>query len=174
MNYNVSQLLKEPIGSDRVFSITEGELSESGHPQDNATGAVRLVRTHHGIWVQGDLTVMMNLECGRCLEGFKESLDLEIDEEFFPEVDVKTGRLVHAPDDWEGFYIGTDHILDLSEATRQSALATLPLKPLCKPDCVGICDMCGSNRNLNNCDCYANFIDPRWSALRSLIIEPED
>lgn len=174
MNYNVSQLLKEPTGSDRVFDITKGDLSESGHPQDNATGTVRMVRTHQGIWVQGSLTILMTRECGRCLKDFKESLNLELDEEFFPEIDLKTGRHIHAPDDWEGFYIGADHILDLSEATRQTALASLPLKPLCTPDCIGMCDVCGADRNHDKCDCYADFIDPRWAALRSLIAEPND
>ncbi len=172
MNYNVAQLLKEPIGSERDFSIEE-TITDAEQPANYAAGAVRMVRTHQGIWVQADLTVTVAQDCSRCLADFSRTLELELDEEYFPEVDVRTGHRLFPPDDWEGLYIGADHILDLAEATRQSALATLPLKPLCKPDCVGICDRCGADRNLNDCDCYAAEIDPRWAALRALIVEPQ-
>ena len=172
MNYNVAQLLKEPIGSERQLDVGE-PVEDAGQLVQYVTGDVKLIRTHQGIWLHADLTVRISQDCSRCLVDFNRTLELELDEEYFPEVDVRTGRRVLPPEDWEGLYIGADHILDLAEATRQSALATLPMKPLCKPDCVGICDLCGIDRNLGDCDCYAVDIDPRWAALRSLIIEPQ-
>ena len=171
MNYNVSQLLKEPIGSERIFTITEGEFAAYSFPVQSAAGDVKLVRTHQGIWVQAFLIAHVAQDCSRCLADSSHTLDLEIDEEFFPEIDVKTGRHMPAPSDWDGMYIGADHLLDLAEAVRQSALAVLPLKPLCKPDCYGICDRCGVNRNQYECGCYSEDIDPRWAALRSLMVE---
>lgn len=171
MNYNVSQLLKEPIGSERVFTITKGELDEYLVPVDSAAGHAKLVRTHHGIWVQALVTTQVSQDCSRCLADSNQTLDLEIDEEYFPEIDVRTGRRVPPPSDWEGLYIGADNLLDLAEAVRQAALAILPLKPLCKPDCYGICDRCGVNRNYDDCGCYTEDIDPRWEALRSLMVE---
>ena len=173
MNYNVSQLLKEPIGSERAFTIAKGDFTESFQPIDSVVGAVKLVRTHQGIWARARLTAEIAQDCSRCLADFSHTLDLEIDEEYFPEVDVKTGRRTAAPTDWEGLYIGADHMLDLAEAARQSALTVLPIKPLCKPDCVGICDSCGVDRNQATCDCYDVAIDPRWAALRSLLAEPQ-
>lgn len=136
MNYNVAQLLKESIGSERRFRIEEA-LAEGGLPAHYASGSVRMVRTHQGIWVQAALLVEVAQDCSRCLADFSRTLELELDEEYFPEVDVRTGRRVAPPEDWEGLYIGSDHILDLDEAARQSALAALPLKPLCQPDCGG-------------------------------------
>lgn len=171
MNFNVAQLLKEPIGSQRQFAVEESR--GPGQSADYAVGEAKLVRTHHGVWVQAELTVHVSQDCSRCLTDFNRTLELRLDEEYFPEVDVKTGRAVLPPDDWEGFYIGADHILDLEEAVRQGALAALPLKPLCKLDCVGICDRCGIDRNHGDCDCYTADIDPRWAALRSLITEPQ-
>ena len=171
MNYNVAQLLKEPIGSQREFSLEEPS-AHRGAPPEYAAGRVRMVRTHHGIWVQAALTVRLAQECGRCLAGFVRPLELDVEEEYFPEVDVRTGRRCPPPEDWEGFYIGADHILNLGEAARQCALATLPLKPLCRPECAGICDRCGVDRNLKNCQCHADDIDPRWAALRSLAVNP--
>ena len=173
MKYNVSQLLKEPIGSERVFTIAEGDSDQTLNPVQNAVGPVKLVRTHQGIWTQAWLTVLIDQDCSRCLADSSHSLELEIDEEYLPEIDVKTGHRVTLPADWEGFCISADHTLDLAEAIRQSALSILPLKPLCKPDCIGICDRCGLDRNLHECYCYSENIDPRWAALRSLMVEPQ-
>ena len=171
MHYNVSQLLKEPTGSERAFNIDDVEFGDWECTVDYASGSVIMVRTHHGIWVQGHLTVRVAQDCSRCLAEISQTLALELDEEYFPEIDVRTGRWELPPADWEGMYIGADHMLDLAEATRQSTLAVLPLKPLCKPDCAGICDRCGADRNRSGCACYDMDIDPRWAALHSLIIE---
>ena len=170
MKYNVAQLLKEAIGSHRRFDIEE-EVSDADLPVDRVRGSVNMVRTHQGIWVQADLDVRVPLDCSRCLQGFSRILSIELDEEFFPEIDVKTGARVSLPDDWEALSITADHHLDLDEATRQATLAALPLKPLCNPDCGGICDRCGRDRNQGSCDCYSLEIDPRWAALRSLLGE---
>ena len=168
MKYNVAQLLKEAIGSHRNFDIEE-DISDDDHPVEHVQGVVDMVRTHQGIWVQARLTVDVPQHCSRCLTAFSRRLGIELDEEYFPEIDVKTGVKATTPDDWDTLYISADHNLDLAEATRQATLATLPLKPLCKPDCVGICDRCGLDRNQGACDCYNLQIDPRWAALRSLM-----
>jgi uncharacterized protein len=172
MKYNVAQLLKEPIGSQRNVNIEE-EICDAEHPMDHVRGTVDMVRTHQGIWVKARLVARVPQNCSRCLDAFPRTLRIELDEEYFPEVDFKTGFRAMPPDDWEGLCIGADHNLDLSEATRQTTWATLPLKPLCKPDCIGICDRCGCNRNEIACDCYNREIDPRWEALRSLIDEQQ-
>ena len=172
MKYNVAQLLKEAIGSHRNFEIEE-DICDVDHPMEHVQGSVDMVRTHQGIWVQAQLTVRVPQVCSRCLDGFSRALRIELDEEYFPEIDVNTGSKVILPDDWEVLFIGLDHSLDLAEATRQATLATLPLKPLCRPACVGICDRCGCNRNQGSCDCYNRDIDPRWAALRSLMDEQQ-
>ena len=172
MKYNVAQLLKEAIGSHRNFEIEE-EICDADHPVDHVRGSVDMVRTHQGIWVQARLEVRLPQDCSRCLDGFSRTMSIELDEEYFPEIDVKTGSRVSLPDDWEALYISSDHNLDLAEATRQATLAALPLKPLCMPECVGICYLCGRNRNHESCDCYNRQVDPRWAALRSLIEEQQ-
>lgn len=168
MKYNVAQLLKEAIGSHRNFDIEEN-ICDADHPVEHVRGSVEMVRTHQGIWLRARLAVRVPQDCSRCLDAFSRTHSIELDEEFFPEIDVNTGARVLLPDDSEALYINSDHSLDLAEATRQATLAALPLKPLCKPECVGICDRCGLNRNQGSCDCYNLEIDPRWAALRSLM-----
>ncbi len=172
MKYNVAQLLKEAIGSHRNFDIEEA-ICDADYPVEHVRGSVDMVRTHQGIWVQAWLAVQVPQCCSRCLEVFSRTLRVELDEEYFPEVDVKTGFKSLPPDDGEVLYISADHNLDLAEATRQATLAALPLKSLCKPDCGGICDRCGCDRNQGSCDCYNREIDPRWAVLRSLMDEQQ-
>ena len=172
MKYNVAQLLKEAIGSHRNFDIEE-DICDAEHPMEHVRGAVDMVRTHQGIWVQARLVVRVPQYCSRCLDAFSRTIRIELDEEYFPEVDVKTGMSALPPDEWDALCIAADQNLDLAEATRQATLAAMPLKPLCKPECVGICDRCGCDRNQDPCDCYNREIDPRWAALRSLMDEQQ-
>lgn len=176
MNYNVAQLLKEPVGSQRSFSFEEtytefdtAEPPDADNPIRYAAAVGKMVRTHQGIWVQAAASVAVRQECSRCLNAFGRSLLLELDEEYLPLVDIRTGRRIEPPDDWLGLSIDDDHILNLDEALRQSAMTELPLKPLCRTDCGGICDRCGVDRNRTQCDCNDDAGDPRWAALRSLI-----
>ena len=171
MNYNVAQLLKEPVGAQRSFSFEETFAGlDAAELINYAAGSGKMVRTHQGIWVQAAARVAVRQECSRCLDAFGRHLDLELDEEYLPLLDLKTGRRIEPPDDWMGLCIDDNHILNLDEAIRQSAMADLPLKPLCRPDCGGICDRCGADRNRAKCHCDDAGGDPRWAALRSLTI----
>jgi uncharacterized protein len=170
MNYNVAQLLKEPIGARRSFVIDD-EFADPEHLVEYVEGSGQIVRTHQGVWVTAQVSASITQDCSRCLIAFNRKLELELDEEYLPQIEVKTGRRTHLLEDWTGLYIGDDHTLNLTEAIRQSAIATLPLKPLCRAKCGGICDRCGVDRNQTDCDCYSNDIDPRWAALRSLIVD---
>ena len=62
----------------------------------------------------------------------------------------------------EGFEI------DLTELVREQILLNLPEQVFCREDCKGLCEKCGANRNLINCNCEEKEIDPRWSALKNL------
>jgi uncharacterized protein len=64
------------------------------------------------------------------------------------------------------FYL--DERIDLSQMTVEQIVLALPMKPLCKPDCRGLCALCGANRNLASCDCAPEDTDPRWAPLKTL------
>jgi len=61
--------------------------------------------------------------------------------------------------------------MDLTEPVRQALLVALPMKPLCREDCAGICPQCGANRNETQCGPAEETVDDRWSGLRSLRLE---
>ena len=84
---------------------------------------------------------------------------------------MNTGLPVHPLENDLAFLIGGDHVVDLTEAIRQNLLTVLPMQPLCKPDCAGLCPQCGKDRNVEPCDC-APPPDERWGQPGSLFAEP--
>ena len=172
MQYNVAQLLKEPTGATRGVGV-DGELSISGGLTADCRGDVEFVRTHQGLLVRGLVDANVTTACSRCLGEFANPSPLELEEEYFPLMDVNTGRKLDLPEDYEGTLIDTTHILDLTELLRQCTLAAQPIKPLCRQDCQGLCQECGVDLNRENCVCNGTAIDPRWSALAGLLNQSE-
>ncbi len=158
MQINTAQLLKQAIGSSRSYQINDilsfDEEREIG--ECHIQGTVELIRTDSGILVQGILAGKSNLMCSRCLTMFDYVLSFGIEDEFFPSRDVTSGVSLSLPDDSTTFIIDEHHILDLSEAARQYVLITIPMKPLCHPDCAGLCPKCGANLNQGACYCTSS------------------
>lgn len=175
-NYlNVAQLLKEPIGATRDYDVATptahlaDELEQSGP----AAGRVRLLRTNRGVLVEGDLNGEIVVECSRCLTEFSLPMTIHLEEEFQPTVDVLRGTYVEVDEEDAALLINEQHILDLSEVIRQALLLEIPLQPLCKPDCAGLCPICGQDLNLGPCDCETGDGDVRWAQLGALLADIE-
>lgn len=163
MLFNVSALLNEPMGAKRRHTL-DAEDRDGSRP---VQGAVRLLRTGTGVLVSARLIVEAELECGRCLVRFGRPIEIAFEEEFVPERDPLTG-LAPAEVDPDAFRIDAQQHLDLSEAIRQYEQAALPIAPLCRADCAGLCPRCGDNRNEGSCDCTIDDDDSRWDALAAL------
>ena len=166
MQINVSQLLKESIGATRNYHLAE-VVDSAGVVE----GEVRLLRTDRGILARGKLNTEVEVTCSRCLISFHCPLTLNIEEEYFPTTDVVSGAPLSLPEEPCCFTIDEHHILDLTEAIRQYALLAIPMKPLCREDCAGLCPHCGHNLNLGPCHCPSQATDPRWFQLTELLNE---
>jgi len=166
MQINVSQQLKGAIGSVRYYDVNEIIVIDG--VEYLVQGTVKLLRTDNGILVKGTLNTQSDLTCSRCLEQFDNPLTLEIEEEYFPTIDIVSGSALPQPDDPGAFTIDEHNILDLTEAIRQYTLLAIPMKPLCKADCAGLCPTCGLNLNRKKCDCTPIPADSRWDKLREL------
>src|SRR5438093_13013253 len=133
---NVAALLKSPPGSTRVVEIDDprprlgGELPIVGPVR----GSARLTRTQQGVLAQCTLRATVALECSRCLEPASLELETAAAELFRPSVNVLTGAPLPPSDD-EALQIDERHVLDLSEMARQYFLLSLPLRPVCRPEC---------------------------------------
>jgi uncharacterized protein len=171
MRINVSQLLKEPVGSRRRYKIDEAVEIVEGEDSCPVRGEVELLRTDRSILVKGTMQTELSITCSRCLVSFTCPLTLHLEEEYFPTVDVITGAALPVQDGVDRFTINAQHMLDLSEAIRQSAVVATPMKPVCSEDCAGLCPTCGGNLNLEQCDCPSQSVDPRWLKLAELVNE---
>jgi uncharacterized protein len=110
-----------------------------------------------GVVVTGTVSSRWEGECRRCLTGIDGELSVQVRELF------RRGG-----GEAEGTYqMGEDH-LNLREMVLDSLFASLPLLPLCRADCRGICPRCGTDRNVEDCGCEEVEVDPRWSALNVL------
>ena len=167
MQINVSQLIQEPIGSSRHYQVNEAAVFENGSTH-HINGECQLLRTQRSILVKCKLNTNAELTCSRCLCTFQHPLTVKFEEEYLPTVDVMTGIPLEISDDICQFTIDKNHILELSEAIRQYTLLVIPMKPLCREDCSGLCQKCGKNLNQGPCDCPKQEIDPRWSKLTKL------
>jgi uncharacterized protein len=167
MRVNVAQLLKEGIGSTRSYEVDEViDLDVAGDGGGGLVhGNVELTRTNRGILARGSLDTVVKIDCSRCLCEYECPLHMKIEEEFFPLTDIFTGAPLSPPEEPDVFTIDEQHILDLTEAIRQSVLLALPMKPLCREDCEGLCPQCGQNLNENVCSCSSDRMDPRWAKL---------
>jgi len=155
MQFNVSQLLKSPVGATREYDLDPGErlrLDEETTATVDA-GHVRLDRTNTGILARGHVDATADLTCARCLDEAATAVGVDVAEEFEPSVDVISGRPLPPPENELTFTIDQNHILDLGEALRQNIVAALPIQPLCRPDCAGLCPTCGANLNDGSCRC---------------------
>ena len=169
METNVSQLLKASIGTIREVSLDEPIAILEKEMESHVVGMIKLIKTHRGILAQGVVETTVPLECSRCLNSFKNKLKVNIEEEYFPSLDINSGTALEQSDDMGSFIIDAHHILDLSEAIRQNALLAIPMKPLCNEDCAGLCPACGKDLNTKQCECNQVSIDSRWEQLTGLV-----
>jgi uncharacterized protein len=161
-----TQQLKAPIGSMRNYEVSE--ITDIDGSNNTVQGAVRLTRTDRGILVEGTLHTEIELTCSRCLSLFNCPLTLNIEEEYFITRDPISGLPLPPPTEAGAFLIDENHILDLGEAVRQYKIMALPMNPVCRQDCAGLCPQCGRNLNYGACDCPAAPPDPRWAKLQLL------
>ena len=166
MRFNVARLLRESVGTQKTYSVDESFAPLEETCTSHVLGRLKLMRTDIGIWVNGTLEASTHLACSRCLQEFMAPAQLDIDDVYYPVLDMNTGERLPLPEDGEtSCTIGTDQILDITESVRQYTMLGLPMMPLCRSDCAGLCPECGVNLNEESCSCETGRVDPRWQSL---------
>ena len=159
----VADLLRRPGNQrDEVASaVLDGLAVTSSHAVEGAPVELdlHLESVNEGIVVRGELHVPWEGECRRCLRTVRSTLDTAVFEVFEDEpVDGETSKL------------DIDRI-DLEPLVRETVLLELPIAPLCREDCAGLCPECGTDRNEGDCGHGVEVRDLRWSALDELRFE---
>jgi uncharacterized protein len=163
--------------SNRVLKLNVGFLLSAGPGHNHETafdvpairvaedvdlayvrGPLRLSRTKEGILVQGKLHIGVEGECYRCLDPMLRDVEVELEELYaYP-----------TPKDSE-FSLSDDGILDLAPLLRAEALIEDARGALCRPDCRGLCPVCGANLNEAPHTCDDKDVVPRLAGLKHLL-----
>ncbi len=159
-----------------------------------------LTRSGDRFQLKGRVTATLQLNCGRCLTPFPLPVNTAVDLKYVPErppvAAVKEAPKGPAKDAAKGAGKGgkasapeeevelqdedldtayyRDHVLDLADMLREQFYLALPMRPLCRPDCRGLCPSCGIDRNVDTCQCQTDWVDPRLSGLKALVTRKTD
>ena len=156
----VTELVRRPGSHKHVHAIVDAEdlaLPEARVPDGAPIEVdVELQALSDGIVVHGRVTAPWEGVCRRCLQPARGSTAAEVEEVY----QVR-------PTSEEAFTFDGDAI-DLTPLVRENVLVDLPMAPLCRDDCAGLCPTCGADRNLAPCDCRSGATDPRWGLLDDL------
>ncbi len=116
------------------------------------------------VLVQGEIKATVSQDCGRCLEPFPARVNATVDVRVSPRPAVASTVELGADDLDTDFYSNDE--LDVAGLIRTETTLALPMKPLCREDCRGLCPVCGGNRNLVACECQERPPDPRLAVLK--------
>lgn len=159
LRLDVAELLRRPGASEpaRLRAHVDGlRLELISVPGDIEIDA-RLDSIVEGIAVVGALDAVAEGECARCLTAITFPVHADVEEAFAPDA---------GPDD-ELYPIVREEI-DLEPLIRDAIMLALPVNPVCRADCAGLCPVCGADRNTTACGHEMTTNDPRWDALRAL------
>jgi uncharacterized protein len=156
---NATELLRQP-GTRRRIDVTVPR-ADIGIDDDRLSGdvtvAVDLESSLDDIVVSGQLSVAWSDECRRCLRPLSGDLDVDIEERY----------AVH-PDAVDDAFPITGGQIDLAPMVREEILLAIPDGPLCRPDCPGLCPICGADLQEGPCGCDTTTRDERWAVLDQL------
>jgi uncharacterized protein len=130
---------------------------------------LRMESVTEGVLVTGSVTAPTTGECGRCLEEISDEFTAQIVELFaYPQ------SATDETSDPDEVHRIEDDLIDLEALVRDTVVLGLPVSPLCRPDCAGLCPDCGQRLD-DLPDGHAHeLIDPRWAALAALNVAPTD
>ena len=147
-----------PIDKEAGFSV--------GAP---ARLAFDISKDGHQFHLVGRVQSTLELTCGRCLEVAPLPVDLSFDLLYLPHHENAGEGEVEVEDDDLTTAYYRDEQIDLGQLVVEQFLLAVPMKPLCRESCRGLCPECGTNLNTSTCSCVRAWTDPRLDGLKSLL-----
>lgn len=162
MKVNVAQLRRTEGGSER-FSFSEIlpplELGKDRLVfQSPLELQLDVLNTGKSLLVKGKGSTKTAVDCSRCLKEFIYDLDFEFDDEWIP------SEFSSEDEDPTALFFEKDEF-EIDERINEHLILHLPMRFICSPDCKGLCVKCGVDRNITECDCTNEDIDPRLEIL---------
>ena len=161
LRFNFGFLIEADLGTSRLVELDYPSVRVSPDlTLSPLQGKFTATRTGEGIYIGGKLHSTMAVDCMRCLDSMQLPITFSLDELFYypPET---------APEGEQT--IGENGYIDLAPLVRELSLLEVPIRPVCRTECRGLCIQCGHNLNEGECDCDIDDIDPRLAALKQLL-----
>jgi uncharacterized protein len=169
MVIDVSRIEESTLPFEVVAEPEELDLEVANYRLTGPAAAAGEITRHIGsISVKGNIKGEAEVDCTRCLSSINTPLSIDFDVDYLTEGELSSQENVELQpgdldtDELEGYQ------LDLTRLMREQILLNIPEQIHCTPDCKGLCEKCGGNLNLVDCNCKDEEIDPRWEALKSL------
>lgn len=161
--FNVGFIIHEEVGYNHDFPFAFDKITLGGDLELRVfDGIVNVGKTPQGLIVQADFSAETTLNCVRCLTDFEHELDWSFTELYATDKRSETES---------GLLIPEDAHLDMEELLREYALLEIPISPICKPDCKGLCVECGQNLNEKDCGHRPEQFDSPFAKLKDLLDE---
>ncbi len=143
MRLNVGYMYNKAIGTSRATPVDVDKIELEDILARNLASVVRISRTREGLLLQVSAEAEIQTICARCLEEFSLPVSVEFDELYqFPSRHREETDLI----------LPADGYIDLEPLYREYFILEMPIKRLCKPDCKGLCAICGVNLNTTICE----------------------
>ena len=173
MIVNVAPLLKQPVGAQADYRVAESPIDPHGENSGLLeAGAVSIdadilaTHTNPGAYLEGEADAKLEATCSRCLVPIEAPVHTEFAEQYYARFGVVAGEpLGEAPTDAKT--IGSDFKIDLTPLLREELILAAPLAPLCRPDCKGLCAVCGEDLNRRPHE-HQSAVDERFAELEKL------
>jgi uncharacterized protein len=168
MLIDIDRLPKEGLNISKDFEFLNVDLVEESAVFLQPTHAdVQIKKVGDEVWIKGRITVCLSFVCSRCLTPYEFPVDSAFDLIFLPEEFEEVEDELDEEDVDKCFYAGGS--IDLAEIILEQLNLTFPVKPLCTPDCEGLCAVCGKIRQAGQCGCMVREQDPRLDRLKTLV-----
>jgi uncharacterized protein len=161
LRLNVGFLIKSPIGTSRDFYFDYEKMRLGADVLlSKFLGTARFDRTPQGLFLQAGFSGRLEIECVRCLEAFDQQIKSPLEELYaFDKRNVTDSNLL-VPEDGQ---------IDLAPLFREVALLEVPINPICKPECKGLCPVCGENLNKVECGHAGPGVESPFAVLKDLL-----
>ncbi|MBK7452365.1 MAG: DUF177 domain-containing protein [Anaerolineales bacterium] len=158
---NVGFIAHEEIGRSHDFPFEFDKIVLGDDLElRGLDGIVNIGRTPQGLVLQADFSAETTVMCVRCLQDFNQELDWSFTELYAFDKRSETES---------GLILPEDGHIDLAEMLREYALLEVPISPICKPDCQGLCTECGQNLNEMDCGHSPEENDSPFAKLKDLL-----
>ena len=176
LTYPLAGLLGEPPGERRRYPVhgVTLPLPDDLRLAQPIEGTVEVARTNRGVLVEARLRTAIEGTCARCLRDIEVPIDVTIDEEVLPSVDLASGALLSTSSEPDVTRLTDHHELELGPLVAEAISLAEPIAPLCEDACPGLCPTCGERLGPGHAVHADEDIDPRLEALKAFRVDGGD